>query len=279
MSNAPEFEILPDQASLKRRVSRRSIVTSLRGRTSRLFGRSVAVTNNPDTASIAEDMSAANGVGAVDQIDDTATTNTDTAADNINTAVDVEAPQVIDTTEIDVTEVVPQPVQAPPVKTRRSWFNSVGARFHRQDRTVLKSSDSGSHYGPVELEDASGMTNRPPPSLERPRSPSPISRRLFGTRRRFRLHSLPNKLRRSASVFCRSSSSLSDKGKENAVDLPAPPRPLTNAPNTGSWSSFRSGVQRAVRGECCRPPQNLTLFSGTNTHNSLRDGRRQLPFL
>lgn len=191
MSNPLEFEVLavPDHASIKTSRSRRSIVTSLRSKTSRLFGRNLNDTN--------------------------------------------------------AAEEIPHPAQPSPAKSKRRWYNSVGTRFRRHDRTILESSD-GSQDAHVELSTSPGAANFASPRM-RSRSPSPISRRLFGRRRR--VPSFPAQFRRpSASTFRRSSSSLSEKGKENLVDLADPIEPPTNASNTGSWSSFRSGVQRAVRG-------------------------------
>ena len=231
-----EFDILPDpvpdlerdQASLKTGRPRRSFVGSIRSKTSRFFGRSIAMTTSADITNAA---------------DITGTADTISIADSI-------------------AQPVQAPVQTSPAKTRRSWFNSVGARFHRHGRRAILLSSDSEQCVRVELEDATGVADQPS-ALERRRSPSPISRRLFGTRRHLRLQSLPNKLRRSSSVFRRSSSSLSDKGKENFVNLvsPAPPTESSfnaaNAANTGSWSSFRSGVQRAVRGEWCRLPSPI----------------------
>jgi len=192
MSNRLEFEVLavPDHASIKTSRSRRSIVTSLRSKTSRLFGRTL---NDTNTA-----------------------------------------------------QEISHPSRASPVRSKRRWFNSVGARFHRQDRTVLESSDKFQDAR-VELSTSPGTAN-PPSPRERSPSPSPIGRRPFGRRRR--VPSFPTQFRRpSASTFRRSSSSLSEKGKENLVELAGPVELPANAANTGSWSSFRSGVQRAVRGK------------------------------
>ncbi len=235
-------DLVPDQKSLKTSRPRRSFVGSIRSKTSRFFGRNTAIPKNADIT---------------------------TTVDSTNTADITSAADII-----SIADSIRQPVQTSPVKTRRSWFNSVGTRFHRHGRrTILLSSDSEQCVH-VELEDATGVSDQPS-ALERPRSPSPISRRLFGTRRNLRLQSLPSKLRRSTSVFRRSSSSLSDKGKENFVSPAPPAESSTNVAtaNTGSWSSFRSGVQRAVRGEwCCLP-------SPVHTNKTPRDGRRQLPLL
>ncbi len=229
-----EFDILPDrvpdpapdQAHLETSRPRRSFVGSIRSKTSRLFGRN---TPNPKNADIAETVE----------------------ADNTNTADITSTADLTGTVDIiSIADSISQPVQASSAKTKRSWFNSVGTRFHRHGRrTILLSSDSEQCVH-VELEDATGVADQPS-ALEIPRSPSPISRRLFGTRRHLRLQSLPSKLRRSTSMFRRSSSSLSDKGKENLMSpaIRAEGSALITAANTGSWSSFRSGVQRAVRGE------------------------------
>ncbi|KAK4153692.1 hypothetical protein C8A00DRAFT_15102 [Chaetomidium leptoderma] len=190
MSRLLEPDVLPDQASLETSHSRLSIVTSLRHRTSRLFGRNVAVTNTADNT--------------------------------------------------------PQAIQPRPLKNRHSWFHSVGARFHRRDHTVLESSESSQDFQ-VELEECPGRINTPSsPETSPPRSP--VRRRFF--RSRLRLQSLPTKFRRGGTALFRraSSSSFSDEDKEN---FPVPTRPTArpaDTPNTGSWSSFRSGVQRAVRG-------------------------------
>ncbi|KAK3900283.1 hypothetical protein C8A05DRAFT_17401 [Staphylotrichum tortipilum] len=203
MATQPDFDILPDHASLDTSRSRTSIVASLRRRTSRLLGRHGAVTPAP-------------------------------TPDN--------TPQPIHTT--------------PPSKSKRNWINSVGARFRRTDRTALGSSDS-SQDAHVELRETADT----PKSASSPHA-LPVPQQLIGRHRRLfssgrtRLHSLPARIRRrGSSIFRRaSSSSLSDEGKENFVErdpgrTPSRPTSSANTANTGSWSSFRSGVQRAVRGE------------------------------
>ncbi|KAK4043277.1 hypothetical protein C8A01DRAFT_43765 [Parachaetomium inaequale] len=200
MSTAPDFNDLPDQASLGTSRSRLSIVATLRRRTSRLLGRK--------------------GTAAASTADNT-----------------------------------PQLIQPESVKSKRSWFHSVGARFHRHDHTLLESSESSQGIQ-VEMEETSRTNTNPPSSPEISPSPSPTRRRLFRGRH-LRLHSLPAKFRRRGAALFSRSSSLSDEDKENFFTLPARP---VHASNTGSWSSFRSGVQRAVRARA-------------------RNSRWQLPFL
>jgi hypothetical protein len=138
----------------------------------------------------------------------------------------------------------PRTIQHESVKNKRGWFHSVGARFQRHDDAAPGSSES-SQVVLVELEESPGTVN-PQSSPETLPSPSPGRRRHF-TSSRLRLHSLPAKFRRRRTAIFSRSSSLSDEDKENSPALNAP-RPV-NASNTGSWSSFRSGVQRAVRGK------------------------------
>ncbi|KAK4123997.1 hypothetical protein N657DRAFT_436883 [Parathielavia appendiculata] len=155
----------------------------------------------------------------------------------------------------------PLPVHPGPLRSKPSWFHSVGARLQskRHNHAVIQSSDSSQEIE-VELEEGSGMINPPSSpeiSPETSRSRSPERRRTFSGR--LRLRSLPAKIRRrSAALFRRTSSSNpSDEDKENLSLLETPPAGPVNSPNTGSWSSFRSGVQRAVRemvdGNFCFP--------------------------
>lgn len=144
-----------------------------------------------------------------------------------------------------------QPIQAESEKSKRGWFHSVGSRFHRQDHAAPESSESSQDE--IEMEESAGTANSqsspetsPSPSPETSPSPPPGRRRLFSSRR-LRLHSLPARFRRRRTALFSRSSSLSNEDKENSPSLTAP-RPV-NASNTGSWSSFRSGVQRAVRGK------------------------------
>lgn len=202
MSTSPDFVGPPDQASLKTSLStsrsRKSIVSSLRHKTSRLLGRNV--TNNA-------------------------------TADN-----------------------TPQRVQPDPPKGKRGWFHSVGSRFHRHDHIALGSSECSQEIRVV-MEEAPQKTN-PPSSPETTPPRSPMRHRRF--RSRLRLHSLPSRFRRRGITLFSRSPSLSDEDKENCITMTGPPARPGEVSNTGSWSSFRSGVQRAVRGECsCHPSCNL----------------------
>ncbi|KAK4242475.1 hypothetical protein C8A03DRAFT_11330 [Achaetomium macrosporum] len=136
----------------------------------------------------------------------------------------------------------PQPIQGPLLKTKRSWFNSVGARFARQDRFALDSQES-SQDAQVELREEARTTDTSLPSSDDSQARSSTRRRLFSG-----LQSLPAKFRRGgAALFGRSSSSsFSDEGRENTPMLTVPAARL---PDTGSWSSFRMGVQKAVQGK------------------------------
>jgi hypothetical protein len=186
-----EFDILPDdEASLRTSRSRRSLVATLRRKTSHLIRRNAAVTNTADST--------------------------------------------------------PVPIHHEPPRNKRSWFHSVGARFQSHDHAALESSESSQDVQ-VELEEGSGLVN-PPSSPEISPSRSPERRRTFGGR--LRLHSLPSRIRRRSAAFFRrtSSSDPSDEDKENLSVLAMPPPRPVNSSNAGSWSSFRSGVQRAVRG-------------------------------
>ncbi|KAK4250578.1 hypothetical protein C7999DRAFT_38418 [Corynascus novoguineensis] len=139
----------------------------------------------------------------------------------------------------------PQPVQPRPPTSKRSWFQSVGARFHRHDHVALESSESSQEIR-MELDETSPTTNSPS-SPEILPSQSPVRRRHF--RGRLRLHSLPARFRRRRATLFSRSSSLSDSDKENFLTMPAPRARPGMVSNAGSWSSFRSGVQRAVRGK------------------------------
>jgi hypothetical protein len=140
----------------------------------------------------------------------------------------------------------PQPNPPPSLKSKRGWFHSVGARFQRHDDAAPESSESSQEVL-VELEESRGTANsQSSPETSPSPLPSPGRRRLFNSNR-LRLHSLPARFRRRRAALFSRSSSLSDEDKENSPALTAP-RPA-NASNTGSWSSFRSGVQRAVRGK------------------------------
>lgn len=202
MSATPDFVGPSDQASLETSLntsrSRKSIVASLRHKTSRLLGRNVTTKN--------------------------------ATADN-----------------------TPQPLQPDPPKSKRGWFHSVGSRFHRHDHIALGSSECSQEIQIV-MEEAPQKTNSPSsPETTPPRSP--MRRRRF--RSRLRLHSLPSRFRRrGVSLFSRSPS-LSDEDKENFVAVAGPAARSGEGSNAGSWSSFRSGVQRAVRGEwSCYPLSN-----------------------
>lgn len=225
MATQPDFDILPDHASLDTSRSRTSIVASLRRRTSRLLGRHGPVTP------------------------------ADTTLDN-----------------------TPQPLHAAPGKSKRNWINSVGARFRRTDHTALGSSDS-SQDAHVELRETTA-TPKPASSPEVLPAPQPLGRhrRLFSSGRT-RLHSLPARIRRrGSSIFRRaSSSSLSDDGKENENFVvpgrnPARTASSGNTANTGSWSSFRSGVQRAVRGESLSAIPSFLPFPGSERPSEMVDG-------
>ncbi|KAH6627615.1 hypothetical protein F5144DRAFT_621762 [Chaetomium tenue] len=211
MSATPDFVGPSDQASLETSLntsrSRKSIVASLRHKTSRLLGRNA--TNNA-------------------------------TADN-----------------------TPQPLQPEPSKSKRGWFHSVGSRFHRHDHIALGSSECSQEIQVV-MEEAPQKTDSPSsPETTPPRSP--MRRRRF--RSRLRLHSLPARFRqRGVSLFSRSPS-LSDEDKENFVVVAAPARSGEGS-NTGSWSSFRSGVQRAVR----EVVDSNFRFSEERSHNHQHSG-------
>ncbi|KAL2159592.1 hypothetical protein VTH06DRAFT_2161 [Thermothelomyces fergusii] len=138
----------------------------------------------------------------------------------------------------------PQTLGAHPLKNRRDWFRSLGARLHRHRHVILASSES-SHGVQLESEENAHAAGLPSSSETTPSLSSPARRRSL--RGRLRLSSLPARFRRRATARFSRPSSLSDSDKENflAVAVP-PPRPRTVS-NPGSWSSFRSGVQRAVR--------------------------------
>ncbi|KAH6841137.1 hypothetical protein B0I37DRAFT_232194 [Chaetomium sp. MPI-CAGE-AT-0009] len=190
MSTSPDSVSPPDQASLKTSLStsrsRKSIVTGLRRKTSRLFGRNATNSATPDNS--------------------------------------------------------PQPIQPDSLKSKRSWFHSVGSRFHRHGHAVLESSESSQGIQ-VEMEETPHTTN-PPSSSETTPPRSPMRRRRF--RSRLRLHSLPARFRRRGVTVLTRSPSRSDEDKENFITVTGPAG-SGGASNTGSWSSFRSGVQRAVR--------------------------------
>lgn len=139
----------------------------------------------------------------------------------------------------------PQACQLHPPKRKRGWLRSVGARFHRHSHAVLESSDSS--HG-IQLEPENPHTMHLPSSSETTPSLSPPARH-HSIRGRLRLHSLPARFRRRGAVGFGRPSSLSDSDKENFLTTTVPPAHSRAASNAGSWSSFRSGVQRAVRGK------------------------------
>jgi hypothetical protein len=128
------------------------------------------------------------------------------------------------------------------LKTKRSWFNSVGARFSRQGPFALDSQER-SQDTQAGLRGAARTTDTSSPSSDGSQARSSTRRRLFSG-----LHSLPAKFRRGgAALFGRSSSSsLSDEGREH---MPMLTVSTARLPDTGSLSSFRMGVQKAVRGK------------------------------
>ncbi|KAK4141671.1 uncharacterized protein C8A04DRAFT_38943 [Dichotomopilus funicola] len=142
---------------------------------------------------------------------------------------------------------IAQDVAARPlIKTKRGWFQSVGSRFHSQGRHAALGSSGSSQY--LQIEMAESPSSSPPtdpvstPEISPALTP-PKRHRLKG---RFQLNTLPARFRRrKVDVFSRSPS-LSDEDKENFLDQSAPVRP-GYAVNTGSWSSFRFGVHKAVR--------------------------------
>ncbi|KAL2134190.1 hypothetical protein VTI74DRAFT_811 [Chaetomium olivicolor] len=147
----------------------------------------------------------------------------------------------------DVTNTVDkhsQPIEVHPPPPKRNWFSSVGARFSRRNHRALDSQESSSSNDVrAECWEMTG-TIAPPSSPELSPTRSSTRRRMFGSSR-FRLHSLPAKFRRGAAGVFRPSSSTSlsdDFGNIPAVSVPAP-----RLTPTGSWSSFRIGVQKAVR--------------------------------
>ncbi|KAL2181993.1 uncharacterized protein P884DRAFT_189260 [Thermothelomyces heterothallicus CBS 202.75] len=140
----------------------------------------------------------------------------------------------------------PQTFQPHPLKSTRGWFRSVGARFHRHSHAALESSES-SHDIQLELEENLHTTNLPSSSETTSSRSPPARRRPF--RGRLRLHSLPARFRRRGDARFSRPSSLSDSDKENFLAMTVPPAHSRMLSNAGSWSSFRSGVQRAVRGK------------------------------
>ncbi|AEO69587.1 uncharacterized protein THITE_2014717, partial [Thermothielavioides terrestris NRRL 8126] len=143
------------------------------------------------------------------------------------------------------------PTQIEPLRAKRSWFGSVGARFYRQD-CMLRESHESSQNVQVELQEDTGTpsTTTTATSASSPSETSParsLGRHRLFRGRGFRLQSLPAKFRRGGAAIFRwsSSSGPSDEDKENMpmLDPPASTRP----DYTGSWSSFRLGVHKAVR--------------------------------
>ncbi|KAK3301610.1 uncharacterized protein B0T15DRAFT_317422 [Chaetomium strumarium] len=133
-----------------------------------------------------------------------------------------------------------QSIRGPPLRTKRSWFNSVGVRFARQDGFALDVQES-SQDAQVALREKARTTDTSSPSSDDSHARSSTGRRLFSG-----LQTLPAKFRRGGAALLgrSSSSSLSDEGRENMPMLTVSPARL---PDTGSLSSFRIGVQKAVR--------------------------------
>lgn len=157
---------------------------------------------------------------------------------------------------INAADTIPQLGQSESLNSGRGWFISVGARFHgRHDDTALELSKSPQEPH-MELQESSGTTNSPY-SPNTPSSRPPVRRRLF--RGRLRLHSLPAKFRRRKIALPSRSRSPSNEDKENFLVMTAPTVRPADAPNAGSWSSFRSGAQKAVRSEWFYVPASLTI--------------------
>lgn len=137
-------------------------------------------------------------------------------------------------------------------KTKRGWFQSVGSRFrrdqyHKGQHAALGSSGSSQEIQ-IEMEDSPSS-----PAPSDPVSTPEISPVLTPAKRhrlkgRFQLNTLPARFRRRKVGVLSRSPSLSDEDKENFLNRSAPAR-SGDAVNTGSWSSFRFGVHKAVRGE------------------------------
>lgn len=148
-----------------------------------------------------------------------------------------------DITTASTADNTAQVTQPQPPKANRRWFHTVGARFHRHDQPIIESSES---VQDVRVEQVKTSEPACPPSSPESRSSQSSERRRLLSPARFRLHSLPGKLRRRKPIPFSETLSQSDEDKENVTALNAPQ--VVHASNAGSWSSFRSSLQRAVQG-------------------------------
>lgn len=165
----------------------------------------------------------------------------------------------------DMPENTASSIPAGPLGNKRSWFDSIGARFSRKDQAAPELEQQSSQDARVELREVAGTSSTSStastttPTGSSPSGTSPArshqKRRFLRGGRAFKLQSLPAKFRRGGAAIFRWSSS-SGSSTDDKEDAPMLNAANTRVVSTGSWNSFRIGVPKNPRGK--RPPDTTT---------------------